>query len=70
VFIILLFREAILKEERENYCTFNRNDRNELLFKVLSAICFGGRGAFVNGKIIYHVDITKMFYKNLVWQFY
>ena len=35
-------REALLKEESENYCIFNENDRSEFLFHVFSALTLGG----------------------------
>jgi len=62
-----LFREAILKEESENYCIFNENDRNEFLFRVFSAICLGGSLCQWEDNLSPYVDMTKMLYKNLVW---
>lgn len=38
-----MLRVALVNEDSEYYCTFNENDRNELLFRIFQILVLGGQ---------------------------
>ena len=64
--MIIIIRECLIKEESEEYCVFNEDDRKELVFKTFLHTVFGGSMCQYEDYITEYLDATKQLYKMLV----
>jgi hypothetical protein len=55
-----------MMEDSDNYCLFNENDRNQLLFRLFSRMCVGGGMCQYEDEVTPYLDAVKGLYKELI----
>ena len=58
--------KVMLMEDSNNYDTFSKDERNELLFKIFQHLTLGGPLNQYENEIGPYFDTVKTFYKNLI----
>ncbi|XP_064615607.1 cilia- and flagella-associated protein 300-like isoform X2 [Liolophura sinensis] len=59
-------RKMLLIDDSDNYCLFNDDERNELLFLIFSHLCLGGQVCQFEDTVDPYLSISKALYKDLV----
>lgn len=61
-----LIREVVLVEDSDMYDSFSEKDRKELLFKIFTALVFGGASNQYEDHVEDYFKVTKEIYKDLL----